>query len=296
VSLFLKSQKVGPLPPVSNPYPSRFQQLRRRLNRYGAIGVVFLLLCSLFFSQWRDTFLRSSLDGITHLVAIAQTPLEFLSDTFHNAKSMSTLNVELRQLEDEVRMLKRELIQYNQLKFENDVLKRYLNVPEREGIKFFTAPVIAIPKGSIKQTILIGIGVADGVEEGQGVISNSGVVGRLVTVGQISSRVRLLTDYESRIPVYLPRIQKRAILAGDGSAYPYLVYITDTTDLIEGEDILTSGLGGVFPQGIPIGKIKKIDGGMITVQPQANAKDSYFVQVLKTIKNESKIRKATRSE
>lgn len=296
MSLFLKSQKVGPLPPVSNPYPSRFQQLRRRLNRYGALGVVFLLLCSLFFPQWRETFLRSSLDGVTHFVAIAQTPLEFLSDTFRNAKSMTTLNIEVNKLEDEVRTLKRELIQYNQLKFENDVLKRYLNVPEREGIKFFTAPVVAIPKGSIKQTILIGIGSDDGVEEGQGVISNSGVVGRLKAVGQTSSRVRLLTDYESRIPVYLPRIKKRAILAGNGSAYPYLVYITDITDLIEGEEVLTSGLGGVFPQGIPIGKIKNIDGGMVAIQLQSNARESYFVQVLKTVKNEHKVSKANSSE
>ena len=283
MSLFLKSQKVGPLPPVSNPYPSRFQQLRRRVNRYGALGVVLLLLCSLFFPQWRETFLRSSLDGVTHFVAVAQTPLEFLSDTFHNAKSLSTLKDEVNKLEDEVRVLKQEIIKYNQLKFENDVLKLYLNVPEREDIKFFTAPVVAIPKGSVKQNILIGIGAADGVEEGQGVISNSGVVGRLKTVGQTSSRVRLLTDYESRIPVYLPRSQERAILAGNGSSYTYLVYITDPTDIVKGDEILTSGLGGVFPQGIPVGKIKKIDGGMITVELKTNARDSYFCSSIKDI-------------
>ena len=202
----------------------------------------------------------------------------------------------MKKLEDEVRVLKEEIIKYNQLKFENNVLKRYLNVPEREDIKFYTAPVVAIPKGSIKQTILIGIGADDGVEEGQGVISNSGVVGRLKTVGRTSSRVRLLTDFESRVPVYLPRSQERAILAGKGSPYPSLVYITDPTDLVVGEEILTSGLGGVFPQGIPIGKIKKIDGGMITVELTANARDSYFVQVLKTFKNELKLSGNTDSE
>ena len=281
--MFARSQKIGPLPPTANPYPSRFQEFRRRVSRYGALLLIALLLSTMFFPNMRERFIGSSLDGVASLVSVAQAPVEFIRDTVRDAKSLSTLKREVIVLQKQLRDMKQKSVFYNQIKFENEVLRRYLNVPQREGVKFYTAPLVAVPKGGISHSLLILLGSKDGVAKGQGVVSDQGAVGRLNIVGGDSARVRLLTDSNSRIPVYLPRIEEKGILAGNGTNSPTLVYVHEVDSIKEGDEIITSGLGGVFPHGIPVGRVNKVSNGIVSVTLSSNPASSYYLQVLEMV-------------
>jgi rod shape-determining protein MreC len=112
------------------------------------------------------------------------------------------------------------------------------------------------------------------------VLSEHGLVGRVVGVSDHVSRVLLLTDAESRTPVLLVRTNGRAILSGDGGEAPKLDYLRTAIDLKEGDRVLTSGDGGVFPRGLPVGTVVHgLDGGW-HVALDSDAAPIDFVQIL----------------
>ena len=116
------------------------------------------------------------------------------------------------------------------------------------------ARVVAEADGPFVKTRVLNAGVRDGVAENQAVLSEHGLVGRVVSVGDRSSRVLLLKDLNSRVPVLAERNDVRAILAGDNSERPQLRYLRAGHGLISGDRIVTSGDGGLLPRGLPVGE------------------------------------------
>jgi rod shape-determining protein MreC len=100
-------------------------------------------------------------------------------------------------------------------------------------------------------------GAAAGVQVGDPVMSENGLVGRIVGVVPHASRVLMLTDVESRTPVLVDRTNARALLTGDGGPNPRLEYIRGQDPVKAGDVLLTSGDGGVFPRGLPVGIVAK---------------------------------------
>jgi rod shape-determining protein MreC len=123
-------------------------------------------------------------------------------------------------------------------------------------------------------------GAAQGVVEGNPVLSDHGLVGRVVGVGDQVSRVMLLTDVDSRLPVMIARTNGRAILTGDGGPNPRLAYLRTHDVLQEGDRILTSGDGGVAPRGLPVGTAVKGFDGAWRVTLDADAEPIDFVRIL----------------
>jgi rod shape-determining protein MreC len=142
------------------------------------------------------------------------------------------------------------------------------------------AETIADTRGPFANTRLANAGRDKGVAEGNPVISEHGLVGRIVGVSDHVSRVLLLTDAESRTPVLVVRTNGRAILSGDGGAAPKLDYIRSALGIKEGDRVLTSGDGGVFPRGLPVGTVVRgLDGGW-HVALDSDAAPIDFVQIL----------------
>lgn len=274
--------KIKPPPPVPNPYPSRLRLLRKRTRIIlaGCVVAAFFL-ATIVSPTFKDQVNRHTLDVVSFVTDILITPFEKISDAYNNAQSLAELHRENKMLRDENLSLKQAMLLTNQLSFENKALKKLLNVPYvKEGGRM-TAPVLSIPESGLHQTLMIGSGAREGVTPGQAVVDAYGIVGRIDTRGDRVSRVRLLTDYESRIPVYLPRTNQRAILTGKGKDSAVLVYLEKLKDVQEGDLVLTSGLGGVFPQGLPVGSIAKTQGSNITVEPFAKLNETTFVLILK---------------
>jgi rod shape-determining protein MreC len=116
------------------------------------------------------------------------------------------------------------------------------------------ARVIAETDGPFVKTRVLNAGANQGVAEDQAVLSEHGLVGRVVSAGQRSSRVLLLKDLNSRVPVMIERNDVRAILAGDNSERPQLRYLRPGHGLVSGDRVVTSGDGGLLPRGLPVGE------------------------------------------
>jgi rod shape-determining protein MreC len=173
-------------------------------------------------------------------------------------------NVLLKQEKD--RLLQWQMLA-RKLKVENRNLRNLLNFPVDPAAGFITARVIADTGGAFANSVVINVGNKSGVLKGQPTITGEGLVGRVTDVGKRSSRVLLITDLNSRIPVVIQSSQARAIMAGDNSYQPRLIYLSPGALVSQGDRIVTSGHGGAFPPGIPVGLVASVDVNGTRIKP-----------------------------
>jgi rod shape-determining protein MreC len=155
-----------------------------------------------------------------------------------------------------------------------------LNMVPDSPASFVTAPVIGDTGGPFLRNLLLGAGSREGVQRLHVVTSGEGLVGRIVQVGERSARVLLLTDLNSRIPVMVGQSGERAILAGDNTDQPQLLYLTTEAEIAVGDRVVTSGLGGVFPASLPIGVVVRVAGTAARVQPYVDGRRLAYVRVV----------------
>ena len=169
--------------------------------------------------------------------------------------------------------------QLRALSAENARLRGLLGVKTEPPLPMVSARVVLDARGPFANTRLADVGSAQGVVEGNPVLSERGLVGRVIGVSPGMSRILLLTDVDSRVPVLVERTNARAILTGDGGPSPKLVYVRTHETLRGGDRVLTSGDGGVIPRGLPVGVVTpSLDGWRVTLDTDADPID--FVRIL----------------
>lgn len=185
--------------------------------------------------------------------------------------------VEVQNAFEENQRLKAEnarLLQWKQaalrLEAENISLRSLLKATPEPSSSFITARVIAAPGSSFLRTLVVTAGRRDGVRKGQAAIAGSGLVGRVIEVGEWSARILLLTDINTRIPVVLERSRQRAVMAGDNSDHTRLLYLPPEAPVQVGERVVTSGHGGQFPPGLPVGVVSSAGERGVRVQPNVD--------------------------
>ncbi len=152
---------------------------------------------------------------------------------------------------------------------ENARLRELLNFVPDPQASSVTARVIGGSDGTFIHSLLVNAGRRDGVRRGQAALTGAGLVGRVASVGERSARILLITDLNSRIPVIVESSRARAVLAGDNTERPRLIYLTANTGIRRGDRIVTSGHGGVFPPGLPVGVIASVGPGEVRIEPFA---------------------------
>jgi rod shape-determining protein MreC len=136
-----------------------------------------------------------------------------------------------------------------------------LGVRPQPPVPMATANSVTDSRGPFSNARVLDSGATRGIKVGNPVINEHGLVGRIVGVAGNASRMLLLTDVASRTPVLIDRTDARAILVGDGSGNPRLEFVRGSDAIQPGDRILTSGDGGAFPRGLPVGVAAKgIDG------------------------------------
>ena len=145
------------------------------------------------------------------------------------------------------------------LSAENAELRDLSKLVSEPAISFVTARVIADSGGAYARSVMVNAGRDNGVARGQAAMTGEGLVGRVAEVGSRAARVLLITDLNSRVPVVVDGTRQRAILAGDNSARPSLRYVDAGGTIRIGDRIVTSGQGGVFPPGLPVGVVAGVD-------------------------------------
>ncbi len=166
------------------------------------------------------------------------------------------------------------------LRYENARLRAMLGVRTDPPLPMVFAHTILDARGPFSNSRLADAGSSRGVIEGNPVLSDHGLVGRVIGVAAGVSRIMLLSDIQSRTPVLIVRTNGRAILAGDGGSSPVLTYLRTHDALREGDRVLTSGDGGVIPRGLPVGTVARGADGLWRVALDADTAPLDDVRIL----------------
>lgn len=167
------------------------------------------------------------------------------------------------------------------MKAENTALRKLMGYKPSDNVTYATARVVGQSPGSYSHSVMINAGAAQGLKELQPVIDSYGLVGRTLDVSEKSSRVLLLSDIGSRVPVITSTTRQHAILAGTGGDMLRLSFLTVEQDNLElGEQVVTTEEGGLIPGGILVGHIFRKDKSGYMIKPVRPLTQSEYVRVM----------------
>jgi rod shape-determining protein MreC len=203
------------------------------------------------------------LDAVTTPIQTVRRTAADVSDYMHLADENRALKAQNDTLMEWQRVAR-------ELQAQNDALRNILKFSPDPAASFVTAPIIADTSSGFVRSVVILAGAREGVSKGQAAMTGAGLVGRVLEVGFRASRVLLITDINARVPVIIERTRDQAVLSGDNSSLPELRYLPRDVDIKIGDRIVTSGAGGAFPPGLPVGEVADVGSGHIRVQPLAD--------------------------
>jgi rod shape-determining protein MreC len=207
------------------------------------------------------------LDPFRSVISVATTPLYRIAETPYLVTGVVGETLATRdhlQLDNDV--LRRRLLELSQvsqqfaaLKQENERLRELLGSRRRLSAEVLVAELTGVVPSPNRHQVIIDKGSQAGVSVGQAVIDADGLFGQVVEVGPFGSQVMLLADVAHAVPVEVSRNGVRSIAAGTGElAELELEYVPVTTDIVEGDLLVSSGLGGRFPRGYPVGEVVSV--------------------------------------
>lgn len=224
---------------------------------------------------------RGQFDEVAQPVSgLFAVPLRFLGGASTEVKGYFFAVSENRRLKARIRELERVRDDAVALRNINTRYEQLLQLRTEPQAPMISARVVTDARGPFSNARLADAGREQGVKAGYPVLSDHGVVGRVVGVGRGVSRVLLLSDVDSRTPVLIDRTGARAILTGDGGGAPRMEYLRGADPVKQGDVILTSGDGGLYPRGLPVGVAAKDIRGGWRVRLYAEGKDVDYVRIL----------------
>ena len=197
---------------------------------------------------------------VSPLQYIANAPGTLLDTMSTQVPTRSSLIAQTTQQEQQLLTLRSRLLKLDQLEHENQRLRELLGSPVHKESRKMVAELLSVDSDPFSHQVLINKGALDGVYNGQPVINDQGVVGQVLHVGSTTSRVLLITDSSHGIPVRVLRNDLRAIASGSGELDKLeLRNLPRNTDVQVGDLLVTSGLGGRFPEGYPVATVTRSD-------------------------------------
>lgn len=248
-------------------------QLRATVQRTTPPLLILLAAAIIMLGKADQTMfdsLRTELsDDAAPLLDALSRPLDAAATVVDRARGVVTMYQDNLRLAEE----NRKLLQWQQvalkLTADNRAMRGLLKVVPESAVSYVTARVIANSGGGYVRTVMVNAGSEHGLARGQAAIAEEGLIGRLTEVGSRAARILLITDLNSRIPVVIQRSRANAVLAGDNSERPRLVFVSEPNAIKVGDRVVTSGEGGVFPPGLPVGLVAAAEHGAVRVEPFA---------------------------
>ena len=224
---------------------------------------------------------RSQFDeAVGPVSALFAAPLRWAGDAGDYVRDYFNAVDENRRLKKQVADLMAYKETAQRLQNINGRYEALLQLRTEPAAKMVTARVVADARGPFSHARLADAGSDSGIRIGNPVLSEHGVVGRVVGVSKTVSRVLLLTDVDSRTPVLVNASNARAILAGDGGDAPKLSYLRGHDPVKRGDVILTSGDGGLYPRGLPVGVADKDIFGQWRVRLYSDRSALDYVRIM----------------
>ncbi len=208
--------------------------------------------------------------AVSGLYYFANTPRVVLDNVSGSFIDSSKLQLENNILKEQLREKNATLLRFEHLKVENQRLRLLLSSPLRQDEYKKVAEVLTAEIDAYRQQVVINQGEANGVFIGQPVIDELGVIGQVISVGENSSRVLLITDSNHSLPVQVLRNDVRTVVSGTGQNKELIIdNLPRTVDIVKGDILITSGLGGRFPEGYPVAIVESV----------SNTHQSHFARI-----------------
>ena len=251
------------------------------------VGLLLLALVALF-ALWRidsprvERIRAEVIDRVLPSFDWALAPVTGLAVMASNFQSYAHLHEQNQQLRRELQQMRAWREAALQLELENAKLLDLNNVRLDPRLTYITGVVMADSGSPFRQSVLVNVGARDGVLDGWPAMDGIGLVGRISGVGQGTSRVLLLTDTSSRIPVTIQPSGQRAILAGDNTLYPPIDFLENPDLVRPGDRVVSSGDGGMFPADLLVGQVALGADGRLRIRLAADYGRLEFLRVLRS--------------
>ena len=228
-----------------------------RLSFYAMLSLALLFFDSRFQTL---ELLRLGVSMFTHpLQQAAHAPVDFLRQSLAYFASLSSLQEENALLKRERLSRVETLLRARQIEAENERLRKLLGVRERQGINGRVAQIVYAPRDPFSRRVVVDKGQQDRLSAGQPVVDDAGVVGQVTRVFPFVSEITLITDKDQAIPIQILRTGQRSVVFGLGDGRLELRFLPVNADVQNGDVLVTSGLDGVFPRGLPVAKVSHVE-------------------------------------
>ena len=195
--------------------------------------------------------------------------VRWVKESFQNREELRAENAHLRAAQ---RDLELRSMRYEGLANENGALRGLAGALPPVAERWLAAEIVNIQLSSLRQHLLLDRGASNGVFRGQAVLDDKGLIGQTTHVGPWSADVILVTDPAHAVPVLIERTGLRTIAVGTGDAASLaLPYLPANADIRVGDLLVTSGLGGVFPQGYPVARVTEVRRDAVSPLAQVRA-------------------------
>ncbi|WP_163846855.1 rod shape-determining protein MreC [Pseudooceanicola aestuarii] len=262
----------------------------RPLRRILASVTVLLLVA--IFLVWRidsprvERFRAQVIDQVVPSFDWVMAPVTGAVNILRDFQSYRRIYAQNQELRRELQQMKAWKEAALQLEQENARLLDLNNVRLDPRLTYVTGVVMADSGSPFRQSVLLNIGSRDGIVDGWAAMDGIGLVGRISGTGQEVSRVILLTDTSSRLPVTIQPSGQKAIVMGDNTAAPPLGFVENEALIRPGDRVVSSGDGGVFPAGLLVGQVAEDPGGRLRVRLAADYERLEFLRVLRHLGTE----------
>ncbi len=236
------------------------------------IRVLAILMLAVFFVAWGARTDGFGLRPLGYVCSTLFSPIDWffsgvtgtvgkVRGTLSSNVSLMRSNTELKRQLGEAQLIITEL---EELRRENRRLSQLLNLTVPQGYTRTSARVVGRSVTNLYQTLRISVGVESGIQPGAPVVSGQGLVGQVLESSLFSSTILLITDANSGVAVLSADNRSNGVIKGTGEVYLMMDYVAGSDLLESGEEVVTSGLGGVFPKGLPVGIVTSVTPDPVT--------------------------------
>jgi len=257
--------------------------LRKGTQQRFSLFVLAIISILLIFLETINTKplnkIRSLIKDIVYRSAVVATfPNKIFSGSYNSVQDHFSLYRDYNELKKENEELKNKKSKSDFLELENSQLRKLIDEQVQSESNLVSARVLLDEQSPYLNSFVINIGANKDIKNGMAVLDGKNFIGRIVDVNFFSSRILLVTDLNSKIPVISEPSGNHAILSGHGKAQPTLEYLSENHEIEEGDKIYTSGKEGIFAPGIPVGEAR-IKKDKLQVKLYSNLNEITFVNI-----------------
>lgn len=262
----------------------QFRHLRRICNKSALIVLFCIAFLFMLLNKSNNEILEQTASSanliINPIIEVLVLPAKTLAQGYNYIRSLRKIDIENKKLKAENSALIIENAKNKAIIVENKILSQMLNFIPPPEAAFISAKVIAEEGDPFAHALIVYIGKNPSVKKGQIAMGAKGVVGRVESVDGQYAKISLLNNLNSKIPIIMEETRTRGILSGENSFMPKIIFTPTNATIMVGETVATSGVGGIFPSGLPVGKVIKSDKKTIVVEPFNNLHNIEYIQIV----------------